>query len=349
MIYQLKRFLKVTDVSKTDCDTYNFKLGFFTEDEYELEGTENIIYLLSMLDGSNSLSQIKKNLCEKYKDITDEEFFNVITTLENNGIIERNTNQTMFLSPEEVERYDRHLLYYSIFSGQQYKIQDKLKKSKVALIGMGGIGCWTSYALAGAGVGTIIGIDNDIIESSNLTRQILYTESDLGKYKVDIAAQKIKQYNSFINFIPVKKHINSTEDIINLLGDVDFVVLSADHPSEIHKWVDEACMYLNIPYSNVGYINYIGVCGPMIIPNRTNGEYSKRIHEELQEEYGFSEYIKQINSRYQPPSYGAINGVVSCMQAMEVIKHLTHFTEPKTLDCRYLWDSYTMEGYFQDF
>lgn len=90
-------------------------------------------------------------------------------------------------------RYARNIL----LDGMGSSGQDKLCKSRVVVIGMGGVGCNVAVALAGLGMS--LGIcDHDRVEKTNLNRQFLYRDKDIGKFKVDVAARKLKAYNPYI-------------------------------------------------------------------------------------------------------------------------------------------------------
>jgi molybdopterin-synthase adenylyltransferase len=88
--------------------------------------------------------------------------------------------------PDEYKRYDRHLQYYALNGLCPIKAQDTLKDLTITLIGVGGIGNWISLNLIGLGIKKIKLVDPDFIEESNLTRQVLFSEEDIGKSKVRV-------------------------------------------------------------------------------------------------------------------------------------------------------------------
>ena len=101
------------------------------------------------------------------------------------------------LSKQELQRYNRHIILQEVgLAGQE-----KLKQSKILVIGAGGLGCPVLLYLAAAGVGTIGIIDHDVVSISNLQRQVLYTEEDLGKLKVEVAKEKLLKQNPYIKII----------------------------------------------------------------------------------------------------------------------------------------------------
>src|SRR5437868_10184491 len=107
------------------------------------------------------------------------------------------------LSNEEVLRYSRHLIMPEVgMEGQQ-----KLKAARVLCIGTGGLGSPLALYLAAAGVGTLGLVDFDIVDFTNLQRQIIHFTSDVGRPKLDSAREKIAAINPFVNVVPFEKRL----------------------------------------------------------------------------------------------------------------------------------------------
>src|ERR1035437_5013743 len=100
------------------------------------------------------------------------------------------------LTKEEINRYSRHIIMPEI----GIEGQEKLKQAKVLVVGAGGLGCPGLQYLTAAGVGIIGIVDNDIVDESNLQRQILFNVEDLKKQKADVAAKKLKLQNPHVGF-----------------------------------------------------------------------------------------------------------------------------------------------------
>ena len=132
--------------------------------------------------------------------------------------------ETNNMNEEEYTRYKRQLILPEI--GE--KGQEKLKFSKVLVIGAGGLGSPVIYYLAAAGIGTIGIVDSDEVDISNLQRQIIHRNRDLGKLKVDSAYEKALSLNPNINVItyPFKLEKNNIADIIS---EYDFVIDCVDN------------------------------------------------------------------------------------------------------------------------
>src|SRR5213595_659350 len=118
------------------------------------------------------------------------------------------------LSNEEILRYSRHLIMPEVgMEGQQ-----KLKAAKVLCIGTGGLGSPLALYLTAAGVGTLGLVDFDVVDYTNLQRQIIHTTDDVGRKKLDSAAEKLKAINPFINLKTFETRLSS-ENALKIFRD----------------------------------------------------------------------------------------------------------------------------------
>ena len=130
----------------------------------------------------------------------------------------------MKISREEYQKFSKQIILKKIgVIGQQ-----KLKSAKVLVLGMGGLGCPLSVYLASLGIGTIGIVDNDKVELSNLNRQIIYNTNDIGKYKVDVAKNKIKLINKDIIIKSHKIRVNKI-NVEKLIKNFDIVCDGTDN------------------------------------------------------------------------------------------------------------------------
>jgi adenylyltransferase/sulfurtransferase len=128
------------------------------------------------------------------------------------------------LTTDELERYDRQIMIEEI--GE--KGQERLKKSRVAIAGMGGIGSPVALYLTAAGIGKIRIIDHDHVTLSNLNRQILHWEEDIGKKKVDSAETKLRNLNRAVEIETIAETITE-ENIFRLVEGCDAIVDAMDN------------------------------------------------------------------------------------------------------------------------
>jgi len=139
------------------------------------------------------------------------------------------------LGTEQIQRYSRHFLLPQV--GE--KGQRKLLRSKVLLIGAGGLGSPTAVYLAAAGVGTIGLMDGDIVDVSNLQRQILHTTPNVGRPKVESATEMLRALNPDVNVIPLPMRID-VDNVMDVIKDYDLVVDGSDN-FDTRYLVNDAC------------------------------------------------------------------------------------------------------------
>ena len=149
------------------------------------------------------------------------------------------TQQPQSFTPDQVKRYSRHIIMGDVGSAGQRK----LMQSKALIIGAGGLGSPSAVYLALAGVGTIGIVDFDVVELSNLQRQILHHTSDVGRSKVDSARDNIKSYNPDVNVVLHDVRLES-DNAIDIISQYDLVINGADNFATRYL-VNDACYLLN--------------------------------------------------------------------------------------------------------
>ena len=147
--------------------------------------------------------------------------------------------QPQSFTPDQVKRYSRHIIMGDVGSSGQRK----LMQSKALIIGAGGLGSPSAVYLALAGVGTIGIVDFDVVELSNLQRQILHHTSDVGRSKVDSARDNIKSYNPDVNVVLHDVRLES-DNAIDIISQYDLVINGADNFATRYL-VNDACYLLN--------------------------------------------------------------------------------------------------------
>jgi adenylyltransferase/sulfurtransferase len=145
-----------------------------------------------------------------------------------------------FLTPEQRARYSRQILIPEV--GEKGQI--KLLESKVLLIGAGGLGSPAAYYLAAAGVGTLGIVDSDVVDESNLQRQILHNTEWLGKSKVESAQDTLKRLNPGITVIPYAERLSVNN--IDIIKDYDVIIDGSDN-FKTRYLVNDACVFYGKP------------------------------------------------------------------------------------------------------
>ncbi len=222
---------------------------------------------------------------------------------------------------EENERYSKQMSFMDEITSswdETLSLQQRLEKSIISVFGIGGIGTWIVNGLYQIGIGKIKISDPDIIEKSNLNRQLFFNSEDVGKYKVDIIKEKIPD----ANIISFKKTISENENLEDIIIGSDFLINCADSPSveETTKIIDKYATKYKIPYCVAGGYNmHLGMIGPIIIPGKTATFNDFLEYQQKNDSLSNLEKIKDI---YQTGNLGPIAGAIANIQVMEIFKYL---------------------------
>jgi molybdopterin/thiamine biosynthesis adenylyltransferase len=218
--------------------------------------------LVRLLDGSRDVGQLQRELSAA---LTADEVIEGIATLHDGGFLEDAAdNPPAELSTDELRRYSANINFFRSRATSWEEVhgpQASLKQARVVVFGMGGIGTNVCMALAELGVGTIIGVDFDSVDLSNLNRQVLYSTRAVGKPKVEVAAERINAFNPEIEFIGIRQKIGSAADVAEILGTTtpDFAFCLADKPNGwIDFWINEACVRRGVPFSAGSISSHFG-------------------------------------------------------------------------------------------
>jgi molybdopterin/thiamine biosynthesis adenylyltransferase len=151
------------------------------------------------------------------------------------------TQQPLALTPDQVKRYSRHIIMGDVGSSGQRK----LLRSKALILGAGGLGSPAAVYLALAGVGTVGLVDFDVVELSNLQRQILHHTPDVGRPKLESARDNIHAYNPDVNVVLHETRLES-DNAMDIISQYDLVINGADNFATRYL-VNDACYLLNKP------------------------------------------------------------------------------------------------------
>ena len=213
----------------------------------------------------------------------------------------------MALTDQQLERYSRHITLKEI----GVRGQKKLLAAKVLIIGAGGLGAPAAMYLAAAGVGTIGIADCDSVELSNLQRQIIHTTDDVGKTKVQSAAETIKALNPDVKVITYHEYVNS-KNIANMIADYDFIIDGADNfPTKF--LINDACVLGRKPFCHAGILRFEGQL-MTYVPGQ--GPCYRCIFEAPPPK-------DAVPSCREAGVIGAMAGVIGSMQALEAVKYIT--------------------------
>ncbi len=203
------------------------------------------------------------------------------------------------LTDKDLKRYDRQIRLFGSDG------QERLKDAKVFIAGAGGLGSPISIYLAAAGVGRIVLVDRDIVELSNLNRQILHWEKDVNVSKASSAKEKLHAMNSDINVEAIAETLDE-DNILDLVGNADLIIDAMDN-YPIRYLLNRTALKKNIPFIH-GAINGFYGQATMVLPEK-------------------SACLRCIFCQAPPPSVfpvvGVTPGIIGLIQANEAIKFIT--------------------------
>ncbi|MBN1546378.1 MAG: HesA/MoeB/ThiF family protein [Syntrophaceae bacterium] len=208
------------------------------------------------------------------------------------------------LTEYDLLRYKRQIYYP--YLGEEG--QDKLKQAHVVVAGVGGLGCPSALYLAAAGVGCMTIIDDDTVSLSNLNRQILHYDQDVGRQKVVSAAEKLGHLNPTVEVRPLNIRIDE-RNAAALIAGADVVIDGLDN-FETRLFLNRACVELGIPFVHGGVHSLMGEV-TTIIPGKTPC---------------FACLCQDVPEQEEEiPVLGPLPGMIACVQVMEAIKYLAGF------------------------
>ena len=222
----------------------------------------------------------------------------------------------MTLTDQQIDRYARHIVLRDIGGAGQAK----LLSSHVLLIGAGGIGCPAIQYLASAGVGSISVVDDDVVSLSNLQRQVLYSETQIGEAKVDAAQAAVARLNPDVQFHAIKQRIGHATSA-KILHNVDVVIDGSDNFAT-RLIVNDLCLAARVPLVSAAIGQFHGQIGTFTgwLPDRPC-------------------YRCFVGDAHDPDDcddcatqgvLGAMCGLMGSFAAMEAIRFLTGFGDDAT-------------------
>lgn len=156
------------------------------------------------------------------------------------------------LTENQIERYSRNIILSEV-GGEG---QEKILNSKVLVIGAGGLGAPAALYLAAAGVGKIGITDGDVVDLTNLQRQVIHFTPDIGKAKVQSAKEKIEQLNPDINVVTYNKRLVAG-NILEIINQYDFIIDGTDNFTAKFL-INDACVLAGKPFSHGGILRFDG-------------------------------------------------------------------------------------------
>lgn len=217
------------------------------------------------------------------------------------------------LSDAEMLRYNRQIILKQF----DFEGQEALKQSSILVLGAGGLGCAASQYLATAGIGKLTLIDDDVVELSNLQRQVLHTDADIGKKKVESAAESLKLLNPHLKVETVDRRLS--DDELDSLIRSHTLVLDACDNVETRNQLNRLCYKAKVPLVSGAAIRMEGQISVF-----TYQDENAPCYQCLSALFG-SAALSCVEAGVMAP----VVGMVGAAQALEAIKVIAQFGSPK--------------------
>lgn len=229
------------------------------------------VHLLEMIDGKTSLAEIKERIRNEF-DVDPTYVDKIIGMMLKNRIVAPVLENNVCLNEEDSNRYTRQINYFSEFLDNDemgIKAQGKLMISHVIIFGCGAIGGNIALELVMAGVRNITLYDEDVVEISDVSRHMFFSEKYVGQKKTEALRAELLRVDSKVNVICIDEYMRPTTDVEYLIKDKDFVVNTLDEPyiGYTSSKISRICVKYKIPHFIAGGFDaHLASTGELIIP-----------------------------------------------------------------------------------
>jgi|GEM_PF-718263 len=316
-----------------------------------------VLVALEKMDGRHTPARILKELRARGHTVDEDDLDSFIDMLDRYRLLEDGSLVSEILSTSEMERYDRQILQFSLFDGRRqpgFRYQEALRRSRAAILGLGGWGTWICLQLSLLGIGNLRIVDGDTVELSNLNRQVLYTKDDIGTSKVRAAKNRVQAINPHVSVEIYDEFVTRREErMAELLDKVDMIVLAwaslgyyrQDTVEElVHAYAEQN----SIPLIELGGDPVDISVGPIYPYNHVNDLAYGRQSDSQKESYyssdpktrafqlarmkqNFHNGNRTVNAWQSTPSLATMSGIV----ADQVVKMISGYDAPFLIGKRF--------------
>lgn len=217
---------------------------------------------------------------------------------------------------DELKQYSRHTRLQNVgLDGQR-----RLKEASVLVVGAGGLGCPALMYLAAAGVGKIGIVEDDVVDVSNLHRQVLYTRDDVGQSKLKVAARRLREINQFVEV--VEHPVRLSQENIKLVQKYQIILDATDNFGAKYL-INDACLISGLPliYASISQFE-----GQMAVFDMCQGVHQRAVN--LRDIFPEPPPSDLTQSCSEAGVLGVLPGILGVYQAAEVIKFILGFDDP---------------------
>ncbi|EHJ01782.1 UBA/THIF-type NAD/FAD binding protein [Clostridium sp. DL-VIII] len=227
------------------------------------------------------------------------------------------------------ELFNRQVLFFSMFNSfsKATSMIKVMKEKRIVILGVGAIGCNVANQLIKAGINKLTLVDSDTVEYTNLHRQLLFKNSDVGSLKTDAAKRNLLEVNLNADIKTINIYINNEDNLEPIIKECDLVLCTMDKPTR--NIVNNVCVRNDKSILFAGFSEYVGMIGPFIIPHKTaclkciDSSINKNINKNIND--------MSINSDRIIPSFGPLCNCIASIATSEIIKYISGFTDSKLI------------------
>lgn len=274
--------------------------------------------------------------------LTVTEVGEAIAALDSLGLVEDAADRRPRSAGRD-QRSRNNLAFFGLFSSatvSRAELERQVRAAHVLMLGVGGLGANALQSLAGLGVGQLTLLDADVVEYSNLNRQFVFRAADVGRPKVQRAAEWVREFNPGIEVRAIQRWITGPADVAGLLPGVDLVVSGVDEPPAVDLWVNEACVPAGVPHV-VGGMAATELMHYSVDPGRSPCRAcAERAHTGRMAVPGPGGAAARLVARFVLANHGIgpAYGLVGALVAFEALRYLTGFQPPRAAGATVLVD-----------
>lgn len=293
-----------------------------------------LLSILEAIDGTTTESSIADLLSDRY---TQEQVEQALAFAKSQNLV-KETGVEDAIQSRSLGKWDRQIRNFTNLSGvgdeEAISYHERLAGSHVLVLGVGGVGGYVASAAAMIGVGRLTIGDFDTIELSNTSRQILYTEADLGRPKLEVASLELARRAPAANIIAIDQEVTDDDSMQKMIdravaenGAIDLLILCADQPrGRIAYIVDRICTKANTPFLLCSPHDFSWASvGPLVIPGVT-AAYGDMFPEDAIRIS--NSRIMAVNERFVANIMEPYNGLAAKMALVEAVKFITGYAKP---------------------
>jgi len=306
-----------------------------------------ILEIVTSLDGTKTPERIAAEY-----NIGMDELNVLLEFLRNKGILDNVDPKRDFEKYEQYRREIHFMAEYSHSHDHLIKMWNSIRKSTVLIVGLGAVGSWVACNLSQSGVGSLILMDADVVDETNLHRQFRYRNSDVRRKKADALEDRIHGFDSDIEVTKEYSYLDGTA--LQMFNDrkIDLIINCADKPTvdDTSLWIGEYAMGRGIPHIiGGGYNLHLSLIGQTVLPGKS--ACMKCFQKTLEEENRIDPTkVKKLSVRNRKVgSFGPMCSMIASMVGMEAIKVLSKEITPSNLNRRGEFDIYNMDIAYKNY